>query len=123
MVLSPHCFAVLPCSLLLSTPIAHHQVKRVAERLSDKKMKLELKEPAVDYLAREGYDPVYGARPVKRAVQRELETGLAKAMLKGEFEEEDTVVVDAGPDGLTFSRGPKVDVGVFANDGAFAAAR
>jgi ATP-dependent Clp protease ATP-binding subunit ClpB len=92
--------------------------------LSDKKMKLELREPAVDYLAREGYDPVYGARPVKRAVQRELETGLAKAMLKGEFEEEDTVVVDAGENGgLVFSRGPKVDMGVFASDGAFAAAR
>jgi ATP-dependent Clp protease ATP-binding subunit ClpB len=99
------------------------QVKRVAERLSDKKMKLELKEPAVDYLAREGYDPVYGARPVKRAVQRELETGLAKAMLRGEFEEEDTVIVDAGDKGLIFSRGPKVDMGMFERDGAFAAAR
>lgn len=42
-----------------------------------------------------GYDPVYGARPVKRAVQRELETGLAKALLRGEFGEEDTVEVDA----------------------------
>ena len=99
------------------------QVKRVAERLSDKKMKLELRESAVDYLAREGYDPVYGARPVKRAVQRELETGRAKAMLRGEFEEEDTVVVDAGTKGLIFTRGPKVDVSVFANDGAFTAAR
>lgn len=112
----------LPSSL----PKTHNQsnqVKRVAERLSDKKMKLELRESAVDYLAREGYDPIYGARPVKRAVQRELETGLAKAMLRGEFEEEDTVIVDAGSNGLTFTRGPKVDVGVFANDGAFAAAR
>lgn len=95
----------------------------MAERLSDKKMRLELREGAVDYLAREGYDPVYGARPVKRAVQRELETGLAKAMLRGEFEEEDTVLVDAGHDGLVFTRGPKVDMGVFAGDGAFAAAR
>eukprot|EP00775_Hariotina_reticulata_P013873 gene13873-13992_t len=94
--------------------IVRLQVKRVAERLSDKKMKLELKEAAVDYLAREGYDPVYGARPVKRAVQRELETGLAKALLKGEFEEEDTIIVDAAPDGgLVFTRGPKVDVSTF----------
>jgi ATP-dependent Clp protease ATP-binding subunit ClpB len=94
----------------------HHllQVKRVAERLSDKKMKLELREAAVDYLGREGYDPVYGARPVKRAVQRELETGLAKALLKGEFEEEDTIIVDAAPDGgLVYIRGPKVDVSTF----------
>lgn len=42
-----------------------------------------------------GYDPVYGARPVKRAVQRELETALAKALLRGEFGEDDTVIVDA----------------------------
>lgn len=42
-----------------------------------------------------GFDPVYGARPVKRAVQRELETGLAKALLRGDIGEEDTVLVDA----------------------------
>lgn len=42
-----------------------------------------------------GFDPVYGARPVKRAVQRELETSLAKALLRGDFVEEDTVVVEA----------------------------
>lgn len=42
-----------------------------------------------------GFDPVYGARPVKRAVQRDLETGLAKALLRGDFGEEDTVVVEA----------------------------
>lgn len=42
-----------------------------------------------------GFDPVYGARPVKRAVQRELETALAKALLRGEFGEDDTVIVDA----------------------------
>jgi ATP-dependent Clp protease ATP-binding subunit ClpB len=88
------------------------QVQRVAARLADKKIRLDLREGAVEFLAREGYDPVYGARPVKRAVQRELETGLAKALLRGEFEEEDTVVVDAPPpgqegQGLVFSRGPR----------------
>jgi len=46
-------------------------------------------------LQEKGYDPVYGARPVKRAVQRELETSLAKGFLKGDFGEDDTVVVDA----------------------------
>ena len=50
--------------------------------------------PAVD-LQEKGYDPVYGARPVKRAVQRELETALAKGFLRGDFGEDDTVVVDA----------------------------
>jgi ATP-dependent Clp protease ATP-binding subunit ClpB len=84
----------------------------VAERLADRKMRLELSEAAVDYLARVGYDPVYGARPVKRAVQRELETGLAKALLRGEFEEEDTVVVDVGDQGLEFVKGPRVEMPV-----------
>lgn len=59
-------------------------------------------------LQEKGYDPVYGARPVKRAVQRELETALAKGLLRGEFGEDDTVVVEA-PGGahakyLTLSR-------------------
>ena len=58
-----------------------------------------------------GYDPVYGARPVKRAVQRELETGLAKALLRGEILEDDTVIVDApngaASDALTFTVAPR----------------
>lgn len=130
--------------------IVRLQAKRVEDRLKDKKMRLELTDSAVDYLAvwpgfsclpnvhtlaacpaqlafpllqgvlpssaatdaivsalgaecvcdvsneyffplqTKGYDPVFGARPVKRAVQRELETGLAKALLRGEFGEEDT---------------------------------
>ena len=59
-------------------------------------------------LQEKGYDPVYGARPVKRAVQRELETALAKALLRGDFGEDDTVVVDAPgaakSDGLVLTR-------------------
>ena len=75
--------------------IVRLQAKRVADRLAAKKMGLELEDSAVEYLSAIGYDPVYGARPVKRAVQRELETGLAKAMLRGEFREDDVVVVSA----------------------------
>ncbi|CAL8470560.1 g10102 [Coccomyxa elongata] len=75
--------------------IVRLQAKRVEARLAEKKIKLQLDESAVDYLATKGYDPVYGARPVKRAVQRELETGLAKALLRGDFGEEDTVIVEA----------------------------
>jgi ATP-dependent Clp protease ATP-binding subunit ClpB len=100
--------------------IVRLQAKRVAQRLEDKKMRLVLSEAAVDYLARVGYDPVYGARPVKRAVQRELETGLAKAMLRGDFEEEDTVEVDVGESGLVYRKGPKVTSPV---DGSYAYAR
>jgi len=80
--------------------IVRLQVKRVAGRLADKKIKLQLEDSAVEYLGRQGYDPVYGARPVKRVVQRELETTLAKALLRGDFVEEDTVVVEADSKGL-----------------------
>jgi ATP-dependent Clp protease ATP-binding subunit ClpB len=61
------------------------QVARVAQRLAAKKVRLELTEAAIDHLAAVGYDPVYGARPVKRAIQRELENPLAKALLRGDF--------------------------------------
>ena len=68
-------------------------------------MRLELEESAVDYLASKGFDPVYGARPVKRAVQRELETALAKGMLREEFGEEDVISVSATmDDGLKLTR-------------------
>lgn len=60
---------------------------------------------AVDFLADRGFDPVFGARPVKRAVQRNLETILAKAILHGDFQEEDTIVVDADEHGLKLSKG------------------
>uniref|UniRef100_A0A7S0WMW3 Clp R domain-containing protein n=1 Tax=Chlamydomonas leiostraca TaxID=1034604 RepID=A0A7S0WMW3_9CHLO len=88
--------------------IVRLQAKRVGERLAEKKMRLELADSGVDYLARVGYDPVYGARPVKRAVQRELETTLAKALLRGDFGEDDTVVVEADDHGLILRKGPKV---------------
>jgi ATP-dependent Clp protease ATP-binding subunit ClpB len=71
------------------------QAKRVEKRLADKKMKMELHDSAVEYLATRGYDPAFGARPVKRVVQQELETALAKGILRGDFAEEDTVVVEA----------------------------
>ncbi|GFH19149.1 ATP-dependent chaperone ClpB, partial [Haematococcus lacustris] len=51
-----------------------------------------------------GFDPVFGARPVKRALQRELQTLLAKAVLRGEFEEDDTVIVEASDPALTTKR-------------------
>ena len=81
------------------------QAQRVARRLLSKKMTLDMHESAADFLANKGFDPVYGARPVKRAVQRELETILAKAILRGEFAEGDTVVVEADDRGLVLSKG------------------
>eukprot|EP00890_Picochlorum_soloecismus_P001167 jgi/Picsp_1/2050/NSC_05515-R1_chaperone protein clpb len=75
--------------------IVRLQAKRVQNRLDDKKMKMILEDSAMDYLAERGYDPAFGARPVKRVVQQELETALAKGILRGDFGEGDTVVVSA----------------------------
>ena len=61
------------------------QVARLRQRLEERKLGLALSEEALDWLAQAGYDPVYGARPLKRAIQRELETPIAKAILAGQF--------------------------------------
>ena len=71
------------------------QVERLRDRLSDRKLSLTISEGATDWLANAGYDPVYGARPLKRAIQRELETPIAKAILGGRYGEGATVEVDA----------------------------
>ena len=74
--------------------IVELQVQRLAGRLDDKKLELELNAAALDWLAAVGYDPVYGARPLKRAIQRELETPIAKAILGGQFTAGQTITVD-----------------------------
>ncbi|KAM3094619.1 ATP-dependent chaperone ClpB [Phormidesmis sp. 146-12] len=83
------------------------QAMRLSERLSDRKMSLKLSDAALDFLADVGYDPVFGARPLKRAIQRELETPIAKSILRGEFSEGDTIFVDVGEtERLEFRRLP-----------------
>ena len=74
-------------------------LERVNERLAEREVALEVSEPARRRLAEEGYDPAFGARPLKRVIQRRLENPLALAFLEGEFEDGDTIRVDvAGPD-------------------------
>jgi ATP-dependent Clp protease ATP-binding subunit ClpB len=69
------------------------------------KQVLEIADEALDWLAQVGYDPVYGARPLKRAIQRELETPIAKAILRGEFHHEgDTIYVGMENERLVFKR-------------------
>ena len=75
------------------------QVQRLARRLEDKKLGLQLNADALDWLAGVGYDPVYGARPLKRAIQRELETPIAKGILGGLFTCGHTITVDVATDG------------------------
>ena len=82
------------------------QVQLLRSRLEDQKMSLKLADVALDFVADIGYDPVYGARPLKRAVQRYLETPLAKSILRGEFKPGDTIFTDVEDERLTFKRLP-----------------
>ena len=77
-------------------PIVDIQVGRVGKLLADRKVQLELRDPARTWLGRVGYDPVYGARPLKRAVQRHLQDPLADLILRGEVKDGSTVTVDEG---------------------------
>ncbi|MCR4407915.1 MAG: ATP-dependent chaperone ClpB [Anaerolineae bacterium] len=78
------------------------QLRHLQALLAERKMKLELTEAAKQRLAEEGYDPVYGARPLKRLIQRRVQDPLAMKLLAGEFVEGDTVVVDVNPHGAEF---------------------
>jgi ATP-dependent Clp protease ATP-binding subunit ClpB len=82
------------------------QVKRLEKRLQERKISLKLADVALDLLAEVGYDPVYGARPLKRTIQRELETTLAKGILRGDFNDGDTIFVDVANERLSFKRLP-----------------
>ncbi len=85
--------------------IVQLQVQRLQERLSDRQITLSLTENAIDFLAEVGYDPVYGARPLKRAIQKQLETPIAKAILRGDFFDGDTILVDVSEnERLSFRR-------------------
>ncbi len=80
------------------------QLERIKKRLEEKKLKLELTEDVKDHLARVGYDPTFGARPLKRLIQKELENELAKDLLSGKFIEGDTIKVDYDGDKVIFSK-------------------
>jgi ATP-dependent Clp protease ATP-binding subunit ClpB len=83
------------------------QLRGLRKRLAERKIGLELTVAAKELVAREGFDPVYGARPLKRTIQKDLVQPLAVRMLQGQFVDGDHIVVDAAPDGeLTFSKAP-----------------
>lgn len=81
--------------------IVRIETKRLEKRLEDRQIELFLSEASLDYLADVGFDPVYGARPLKRTIQRELETNVARRILAGEIRDGDTVVVDVVNDRLS----------------------
>jgi ATP-dependent Clp protease ATP-binding subunit ClpB len=80
------------------------QVGGLLKRLEDRKIHVELTEAAKGFIVSEGYDPVYGARPLKRTIQRRVLDPLAVRVLEGEFKEGDRVIVDVGENGLSFEK-------------------
>jgi ATP-dependent Clp protease ATP-binding subunit ClpB len=85
------------------------QLARLAERLADRKISLKISNAAKAYLAERGYDPLFGARPLKRTIQSELENPLAKAIIAGKIGEGDTIGADRAEkgDGLSFKKSGK----------------
>jgi ATP-dependent Clp protease ATP-binding subunit ClpB len=84
--------------------IARIQTRRLLARIAERGMKIEFTDAALDHLAQAGFDPVYGARPLKRSIQALVENPLARAILDGRFVAGDTVKVDCRDRGLTFDR-------------------
>ena len=84
------------------------QLKGLMKRLEDRKIKVELSDAAKDLIIAEGYDPTYGARPLKRAIQREMLDPLAMRVLEGDFKEGDVVRIDASGGALQFARAEKI---------------
>jgi ATP-dependent Clp protease ATP-binding subunit ClpB len=85
------------------------QLGRLRARLAERHISLDLTERARDYFAATGYDPSYGARPLKRLLQRELETSLGRKLLAGEIHEHSRVVVDWDGTSLTFTPYPEAE--------------
>jgi ATP-dependent Clp protease ATP-binding subunit ClpC len=90
--------------------IVELQMKEIRGRLRDQGLFIELTEAARKWLAKEGYDVQFGARPLRRALQRHVESPLSVRMLKGDFKVGDTIMVDAGEGGLVFTKKEKASV-------------
>ncbi|HTK28134.1 MAG TPA: ATP-dependent chaperone ClpB [Vicinamibacterales bacterium] len=84
------------------------QLAGLVRRLEERKIRVQLSDAAKDLLVREGYDPTYGARPLKRTIQRQILDPLAMRVLAGDFQEGDTVTVDAAGGALRFEKGEPV---------------
>ncbi len=86
------------------------QMKDIQSRLAEHGLTVELTEDAVEWMANEGYDPAFGARPLKRALQKHVESPLSVSLLSGEFERGDTVLVDIEDAEVIFKKKASVDV-------------
>jgi len=98
--------------IIIFQPLTEEHLKKIVDllvtevesRLADRQLRLELREEAKAWLLKEGYDPVYGARPLRRAIQRHLENPLSARILRGEFKEGDIIIVDKEGEDLTFAK-------------------
>ena len=97
--------AVTPhqAAVYVLTAIVDIQLKRLEALLVDRKIELQLDEAARDWVAQRGYEPAYGARPLKRVIQRYVQDPLAEMILSGTVKDGDTVQVTAGADGLVIN--------------------
>jgi ATP-dependent Clp protease ATP-binding subunit ClpB len=84
--------------------IVEHQLGRLRNRLAERRISIELTEAAKETLAEAGWDPAYGARPLKRAIQRLVENPLALRLLEGGFADGDTILIDARDGGIVFEK-------------------
>ena len=82
------------------------QIGRLEGLLKDRKMQIELTESARQWLADQGYDPVYGARPLKRVIQKELQDPLARLLLEGRIHDGEAISIDVDGDSLTINGVP-----------------
>ena len=81
------------------------QLRGLQRRLEERKLTITLTDAARDYLANKGYDPAFGARPLKRLIQREIQDPLAMKLLSGDIHDGDALEIDAGESGLEFRAG------------------
>jgi ATP-dependent Clp protease ATP-binding subunit ClpB len=99
-----------PLTKELLKTIVDIQLARMKKYLKDRKIDIVLTDDAKNYLAEIGYDPVYGARPLKRAIQKEIMNRLAKDILEGTFSDGDTVEVDFVNGDLVFGKAVQAEV-------------
>ena len=95
----------LPAGRLLIKQIVEIQIQELYQRLSERKIEIHLSDEGRALLASDGFDPDYGARPVKRTIQQAVMEPLATKLLAGEFQEGDLIIVDVVNDELCFRKG------------------
>jgi ATP-dependent Clp protease ATP-binding subunit ClpC len=99
--------------VIIFEPLTEEEIKQIVDlmlkevqgRLSAREIELTLTEEAKAWLAKQGFDPMYGARPLRRTIQRLVENPLSQKILQGEVKEGDSIIIELGPEGLFFAKG------------------